>query len=46
MHEITLAQVAHATSGAVEGDPQIVVRGIATDSRSVAQGGPVLRNCR
>ena len=31
MHELTLAQVALAVGGEVEGDSQIVVRGIATD---------------
>jgi len=38
MHELTLAQVALAVGGEVEGDAQTVVRGIATDSRLVAPG--------
>jgi len=38
VHELTLAQVAEATGGMVEGDAQLVVRGIATDSRLVAPG--------
>ena len=38
MHELTLAQVAFATNGLAQGDAQIIVRGIATDSRLVSPG--------
>jgi UDP-N-acetylmuramoyl-tripeptide--D-alanyl-D-alanine ligase len=38
MHELTLAQVALAVGGEVEGDPHTVVRGIATDSRLITSG--------
>ena len=38
MHELTLAQVAFAVHGVVEGAPQTLVRGVATDSRLVAPG--------
>ena len=38
MHDLTLAQVALAVHGVVEGDPETVVRGVATDSRLVAPG--------
>jgi len=38
VHSVTLAQVAHAVQGVIEGDSHIVVSGVQTDSRAVSPG--------